>query len=442
MFKVLRSLFRRSTITPTAVDTALVTLPPNLIPDASPSPNPVTPIFADTETTGLNRDGADEVLEIAIVDAEGTTLLNTLVRPVRNTAWPNAQAVHGISPQDVVNAPTWAELLPKIASICAGKTVVFYNAPFDMSFFPAGFFPSVSCAMRRYSDVSPTGNTWVKLSDAAAGSGYVSSGAYHRALEDTFACRHIWLFGIPELEKAYPSLTNPRITAELASEAGTGLPLIFNTLYQDELKFVTINDHCRLWTKDDREEITVYRPRTLGGNGKIATLPKADNPELTRRLTAGDKIALQLRARDNDVLLFDVLSLRQKKREITELPDRPVEFSPIDDDIFKCFIANRSGICGAIGEWEDFYKVESEIARICKDRGGRYYKTRAKSARFAIIFDPYSHTADTVWSLQQAGYKVTKFDQVVVQFGLTHLWDCPRYLAYVDSLKHYVDNPM
>ncbi len=442
MFEVLRNLFRRWTTTPAAVATTLGTPTPNLTPDASPSTNSVAPIFLDTETTGLNRDGTDEVLEIAIVDAGGTALLNTLVRPVRNTAWPKAQAIHGISPQDVANAPTWIELLPKIAAICADKTVVFYNAPFDMSFFPTDFFSSVACAMRGYSDLNPNRNSWVKLSDSAAQTGYVSTGGYHRALEDAFACRHIWLFGIPNLEKAYPPMNDPRITAELSLDTGMRLPLMFNALFQEELRFVTVDDRCSLWTKDDREEINVYRARTMGGSGKIATLSKADNPKLANRMAAGDKIELRLRERSNDVLMFDVFSQNLKKSESAALPGTPLNFSTIDEDIFECFIASRSGMCSAIGEWEDFYRVEAEIGRICKDHGGRYYKTKAKGAKFAIIFNPHFHSAEAVWSLQQDGYKVTTFDRVVNHFGLTHLWDCSRYSAHVNTLKNYVDDPM
>ncbi|AOD16478.1 DNA polymerase III [Xanthomonas fragariae] len=147
----------------------------------------------------------------------------------------------------------------------------------------------------------------MKLSDAAAESGHASTtGAFHRALEDALACRHIWLFGIPVLKKTYPPLTNPRISAELALEAGGRIPLVFKTLFIDQLRFVAINDVCVLWTKDDREEINVYRRGTLGGRGKIAALSKADNPEIAKSLATGWKIEMGLRERSNDVLTFEV----------------------------------------------------------------------------------------------------------------------------------------
>ena len=441
MFNVLRKLFGLSTTTPTAIATRPVTSTANLIATSDASlPNSGSFVFADLETTGLNQGGTDEVLEIAIIDADGTALLNTLVRPVRNTAWPDAQAIHGISLQDVTHVLTWGELLPKIATVCAGKTVVFYNAPFDTSFFPTGFFPSVACAMRRFSELSPAGNARVKLADAATASGYVSKGTYHRALEDALACRHIWLYGIPALEKESLPLIDPQITAEMDLETGRRIPLMFKTLVTEELEFLTVGSRCNLWTKDDRNEINVYRPQSVGGSGRIATLSKAANPELSERLAAGDKIQIRLTERNKNVLRFEVLSV--KMPEFTALPATPVTFSPIDDDILRCFIAHQSGMCDAIGTWEEFQKVEDEISRICKDRGGRYYKSKAKGAKFAIIFSPYSRTANEVWRLQQAGYKVTTFDRAVVHFGLSHLWDCPRYLAHVDFLKDYIHNPV
>lgn len=443
MFEMLRNLFQRSTTTPITVATnrpARSTLTVTSASDAGILANSVSPVFMDTETTGLNQDGGDEVLEIAIVDADGTSLLDTLVHPVRNTSWPNAQAIHGISPQDVANAPTWDALLPKIAAICAGKKVVFYNAPFDTSFFPVGFFPSAACAMRRYSELSLDSVAWVKLSDAASASGYVSTGRYHRALEDALACRHIWTFGIPALEKAYPLITNPRIVATLTLETGAHIPVIFEETFPNELRFVTTKDLCKFWTKDEREEINVYRPGTLGGKGRIATLAKANNPELTERLAAAYDVKMQLKDRCDDTLLFEIeLNLSQRMLRATASLETPITYSLIDDDISRCFISHPSGMCNAIGTWEEFKKVENLIALLCKEQGGRYYRSKAKGAKFAIIFSPYAQTASEVWSLQQEGYKVTSFDRAIAYFGLKELWDCPRYVTHVKSLNRNSD---
>lgn len=310
MFNALLNLFFRAINTSKPSIQSTPTTTAQQVINASQLTNLTSTIFIDTETTGLNQDGKDEVLEIAIVDTDGLILLNTLVRPVRNTVWPQAQAIHGISPKDVSNSITWDALLPTIATISTGKQVVIYNATFDTSFFPVGFFPSVSCAMRRYSELNPYDNSWAKLSDAAIESGYSSSGEFHRALEDALACRYIWLFGIPHLEKTYPPIINQHITAEFTLGSGDHIPLIFDTIFTEQLKFLSIGSWCKFWTKDYRDDINIYRSGTINGSGKIATLLKTKNKELTQLLSEGRIVSMQLNKRNNDFFTFNIEILK------------------------------------------------------------------------------------------------------------------------------------
>ena len=52
-------------------------------------------------------------------------------------AWPEAEAIHGLTPVDVQDAPTLEALRPQIVQAVSGKTVVIYNAAFDQGFLPA-----------------------------------------------------------------------------------------------------------------------------------------------------------------------------------------------------------------------------------------------------------------------------------------------------------------
>jgi DNA polymerase III subunit epsilon len=86
-------------------------------------------VILDTETTGIGPDA--EIIEIAIVDSHGATLVNTLVRPQQPIP-PEATAIHHLRDEDVVSAPPWPEVWPPIAGILADREVVAYNAAFDM----------------------------------------------------------------------------------------------------------------------------------------------------------------------------------------------------------------------------------------------------------------------------------------------------------------------
>ena len=59
-------------------------------------------IVFNTETTGPDPFGGhDEILQISIIDVEGNVLLNSYVKPRWHESWPEAEAVHGITPEMV-----------------------------------------------------------------------------------------------------------------------------------------------------------------------------------------------------------------------------------------------------------------------------------------------------------------------------------------------------
>lgn len=80
------------------------------------------------ETTGLKNDS--EIVSIAIINPAGETLLDQFVKPVRGIP-AEATRIHGITEQMVANAPTWADVQPRVVSILAGRDTVVYNATYD-----------------------------------------------------------------------------------------------------------------------------------------------------------------------------------------------------------------------------------------------------------------------------------------------------------------------
>lgn len=84
-------------------------------------------VVLDTETTGLHQ---GEIVQIAIIDSSGKTLLDYLVRPI-NPIPPDASAIHGITDEMVKSAPGWADIWLGVSMILAGRNVVIYNAVYD-----------------------------------------------------------------------------------------------------------------------------------------------------------------------------------------------------------------------------------------------------------------------------------------------------------------------
>ena len=158
-------------------------------------------VALDIETTGLNPP-RDEILEIGILDDQNRILVDSFVRPLNHRTWPGAQAIHGISPADVANAPTLDELRSGIIEAVKGREVVIYNALFDSRFLPAElvYAAEVKCCMLPFAEVYGEWNDyrqnykWQKLTTAARYVGYEWSAAAHRAIEDCKATRAVWRF--------------------------------------------------------------------------------------------------------------------------------------------------------------------------------------------------------------------------------------------------------
>ena len=165
----------------------------------------------DTETTGLDQRA--EIVSIAIVDQDGQTLLNTLVKPTRPIP-PDATRIHGITNEAVADAPSWAEVYVQVKQIISGHPLIIYNAEYDIAMLyqssdlanvaPVNWvnLPSdVACAMIEYAKVWGEWNDyyesyrWQKLTAACQQQGIEVVGA-HGALADALMtlklCRKVW----------------------------------------------------------------------------------------------------------------------------------------------------------------------------------------------------------------------------------------------------------
>jgi len=90
-------------------------------------------VAIDFETANETRDSACAVGLTQVCNGIALDPVYLLLRPpeLRFAHW-NIR-VHGISPDDVVDAPTFADAWPQISALIDGQLVVAHNASFDMS---------------------------------------------------------------------------------------------------------------------------------------------------------------------------------------------------------------------------------------------------------------------------------------------------------------------
>ena len=98
-------------------------------------------IIFDTETTGLKANDGDRVIEIGAVELinrfpTGKTY-HQYLNPQGREVHPEAQAVHGISNDDLKDKPTFERVLGEFLEFFGEGALVAHNASFDMGFINA-----------------------------------------------------------------------------------------------------------------------------------------------------------------------------------------------------------------------------------------------------------------------------------------------------------------
>lgn len=87
------------------------------------------PVYLDTETTGL--DNNSEIIEIAIIDEDGSILFQSLIKPVQPIPQ-SVTRIHGISNSMVKEAKPWAILWQTIRGSLFSRMIGIYNVDFDI----------------------------------------------------------------------------------------------------------------------------------------------------------------------------------------------------------------------------------------------------------------------------------------------------------------------
>lgn len=154
-------------------------------------PNPGFAVI-DLETTGLLTGMHHRIAEVAVVHVEPDGSISgqweTLVNPERDLG---PQRIHGILATDILSAPTFAQIAPRLVELLAGRIIVAHNAAFDMGFLTAEFermgywfSAKAQCTMRLAREFLPGAGR--SLQDCCDAYGIVIDDA-HRASADALA---------------------------------------------------------------------------------------------------------------------------------------------------------------------------------------------------------------------------------------------------------------
>lgn len=158
--------------------------------------DPGNVVIIDTETTSKYPRDA-RIVDIAVIDLYGKTLLNTLVNPGMEIP-AEVTTIHGIGNADVANAPIFSEIYDALHTVLRGRHWVIYNSQYDEPIIDnrcmahgkdmIGRF-DVTCAMKTYAkfygEAGRFGDyKWQSLSKAVQQCGLPVDPNAHRALAD------------------------------------------------------------------------------------------------------------------------------------------------------------------------------------------------------------------------------------------------------------------
>lgn len=97
-------------------------------------------VFFDTETTGLDADKGDRIIEIGCVEMVDRRLtgnsLHLYLNPERSSH-PDAVKVHGLTDEFLADKPKFAEVADRLLGFLRGADLVIHNAAFDIAFVNA-----------------------------------------------------------------------------------------------------------------------------------------------------------------------------------------------------------------------------------------------------------------------------------------------------------------
>lgn len=169
-------------------------------------PSECSYVVVDCETTGLHPSAHHRIVELALVPVDGAgrcgEIWCTLLRPDRDLG---PTEIHGIRGRDLVDAPSFEDVLGDVLDRLADRVVVAHNARFDCAFLEhelarAGVdiapLPAL-CTMELAGRLGLGGGR-ARLAECCAAIG-VEHGDTHTAAADALACAALLAAYLPAL---------------------------------------------------------------------------------------------------------------------------------------------------------------------------------------------------------------------------------------------------
>jgi DNA polymerase III epsilon subunit-like protein len=151
-------------------------------------------LIVDTETVGSGS--TIEIIEIALGNARGEIVFQSLVRPVFNGTSPRTFKESRFRKEELNSAPYWTDIWPQVSELVRNRLLIAYNAGFDRRALAATCERHQHyteergwrCAMQLVKQVAGVKKS-LPLAEACAL--YGLPGGTHRAAADVVATYHL-----------------------------------------------------------------------------------------------------------------------------------------------------------------------------------------------------------------------------------------------------------
>ena len=94
-------------------------------------------IVLDTETTGLDADNGDRIVEIGIIELENHiqtgNYFHYYLNPEKESDF-QALKIHGLTSEFLNNKPKFADIVDQFIDFISDSQIIIHNAPFDVGF--------------------------------------------------------------------------------------------------------------------------------------------------------------------------------------------------------------------------------------------------------------------------------------------------------------------